>query len=59
MDAIIINLIGFIFCGEGAFIYKGKDSRGIEIRDVNGEEGYLLQGKLFDPVADAIKKELR
>lgn len=59
-NVIIINVLGLVVCDEDFFIYKGIDSLGnIEIRDVNGDTAYLINGKFPDPVADAINKELR
>jgi hypothetical protein len=57
-DATIINLIGFIFCGEGAFRYEGIDSSGIiQIRDVNGDSGLLSTKKITDQATRAQNKD--
>ncbi len=44
----------------GFYKFEGIDSRKIiEIKDANGDTVYLSKGRFFDPVEDAINKELR
>ncbi len=59
-NVTIINMLGLVVFDGDFFIYKGINPIGnIEIRDVNGDTAYIMNGKLFDPVKDAKDKELR